>query len=232
MSLEDKVRRLIEARIKRGRVVGAVTLVDGKRNKVFINKNLAKSYLASIRSLKSEITLREELKFNDLLRLPGILSLVEERLPAERVWPQLKPLINAALENLVSARLKEGKSLYIYLKKRAQILQASAQQVQARFKRAIHRRLVKIDSNDERVSFLRESDISEELQRLIFHIRNFKSKIAKSGSVGKELDFIAQEMQREANTIAAKSFDTSVSSKVIQIKSQIEKIREQTQNVE
>jgi uncharacterized protein (TIGR00255 family) len=89
-----------------------------------------------------------------------------------------------------------------------------------------------ITTDEERNSFLKETDISEEVERLAFHIRNFKHKLSKNGPAGKELDFIAQEMQREANTLAAKTFDTVISSRVVQIKSQIEKIREQAQNIE
>ena len=232
LSLEEKVRQAIETKIKRGRLICVVTLSNGKRSSVFINSNLAKSYLGSVQTLRRQLHIKDALNLNDLLRLPGVLSLVEKRLPAERVWPQLKPLINAAVDNLVAARQKEGRALYVYLKKRAQILKNNTMQVKARFDKAIKERLVKIKDNDERACFLKGTDISEELQRLIFHVRNFKNKIAKSAAVGKELDFIAQEMQREANTIAAKSFDASISNRVIQIKSQIEKIREQTQNVE
>jgi len=232
LSLEDRVRQAIETKIKRGRLICIVTMTNGKRSSASINKNLVKGYMHSVASLKKQLGIKEGLGLNDLLRLPGVVSLVEQRLPTERIWPRLKPLVNAALENLITARQKEGKGLYIYLKKRAQALQANAAQVSTRFKKAIKESFSKIKGNEERVGFLKETEISEELQRLVFHIRNFKNKIAKSAAVGKELDFIAQEMQREANTIAAKSFDTSISNRVIQIKSQIEKIREQTQNVE
>ncbi len=232
LSLEDSVRKIIESKIKRGRLICAVTLTNGKRNSAFINENLLKGYLRSVSSLKKRLRLEDDLTLDDLLRLPGVMSLVEHRLSPERVWSRLKPLINTALDNLVSARQKEGNALYSYLKDRAQILETNVMQVKARFSKAIKERLGKIKNNEERVSFLKETDIGEELQRLVFHIRNFKTKIAKCCAVGKELDFIAQEMQREANTMAAKSFDASISSRVIQIKSQIEKIREQTQNVE
>lgn len=232
LALEDRVRQAIESRIKRGRLICVVTLANGKSSSVFINKNLVKGYINSAASLKRQLRVKDDLGLSDILRLPGVLSLVERRLPAERVWPQLKPLLNAALDNLVAARQKEGRALYVYLKKRAQILKANAEQVRLRYAKAIKKRLSKIQDNEERSSFLKGTDISEELQRLIFHVGNFKTKITKSAAVGKELDFIAQEMQREANTISAKSFDVSVSKRVIQIKSQIEKIREQTQNVE
>ena len=93
-------------------------------------------------------------------------------------------------------------------------------------------KLTKIKTDEERAAFLKDKDITEEMERLVFHIRNFKTKLAQTGAIGKELDFIAQEMQREANTMAAKCCDVFISARVVQIKSQIEKIREQVQNIE
>jgi len=100
------------------------------------------------------------------------------------------------------------------------------------FKKAVQKRLRHLASDEEQSSFLKESDITEELERLDFHISSFKNKITQSGSIGKELDFISQEMQREANTMGAKACDKMISGKVVQMKSQIEKVREQLQNVE
>ncbi|MDP2044407.1 MAG: DUF1732 domain-containing protein, partial [Candidatus Omnitrophota bacterium] len=103
--------------------------------------------------------------------------------------------------------------------------------IKQRFAVAIKSRLKKIGV-EERSAFLKSADITEEMDRLNFHIRNFQHKIVKGGPVGKELDFITQEMQREANTLAAKSFDLDISGRAVQMKSQIEKIREQVQNIE
>ena len=89
-----------------------------------------------------------------------------------------------------------------------------------------------ISSPDERSGFLKSTDITEELERLAFHVKNFHAKLAQNAPMGKELDFIAQEMQRETNTLAAKSFDAVIAGRVVQMKSQIEKIREQVQNIE
>jgi uncharacterized protein (TIGR00255 family) len=140
--------------------------------------------------------------------------------------------LERALDDLVKTRKNEGQALHKYLKKRAEALSINLQAVKLRFKEAIKAKLSILITDEERSSFLKESDINEELERLTFHIGNFKNKLTQSGPVGKELDFIAQEMQREANTLAAKSFDVGVSGKVVEMKSQIEKIREQVQNIE
>jgi uncharacterized protein (TIGR00255 family) len=133
---------------------------------------------------------------------------------------------------LLKMRQKEGRAIYGYLKNRADSLKYNLSAIKSRFKKAIEEKLKQIHTNEERSGFLKDTDITEEIERLAFHIHSFKNKLVKSGSVGKELDFIAQEMQREANTLAAKSFLAAISGRVVQMKSQIEKIREQIQNIE
>ena len=93
-------------------------------------------------------------------------------------------------------------------------------------------RLARLSTDEEKSSFLKTADITEEIDRLKYHVGNFQRKLTQRGPVGKELDFIAQEMQREANTMGAKSCDTKISARVIQMKGEIEKIREQVQNIE
>ena len=166
------------------------------------------------------------------MHLPGVLSLEEGRVPAESIWPRLKVLVERSVSELARTRSKEGKALFVFLKRRAQGLKEQLEIIKTRNKKIIKDRLAGFSTDDERCAFLKDANVSEELERLAFHIRNFSGKLSKAGSVGKELDFIAQEMQREANTMGAKSCDAIVSSRVVQVKSQIEKIREQVQNIE
>jgi len=133
---------------------------------------------------------------------------------------------------LLAARQKEGQALASLLRERAQLLKKDLIFIKQRYAVGIKNRLKKIQLPEERASFLKSADIAEEMDRLSFHIKNFQDKIIKGGSVGKELDFITQEMQREANTLAAKAFDLIISGRAVQMKSQIEKIREQVQNIE
>jgi uncharacterized protein (TIGR00255 family) len=148
------------------------------------------------------------------------------------VWPRLKKQLHVALSELLKTRFKEGQALGGYLKRNAEALKAHLDLVKIRFRQASKEKLKLFASDEERASFLKDSDISEEISRLEFHIRNFKNKLHNHSAIGKELDFIAQEMQREANTMAAKSFDAAISARTVAIKSQIEKIREQAQNIE
>ena len=232
LCLEDKIKKQIEGKIKRGRVICSINIAGGKASDVHINKELLKKYLATLKNIKRQFGINDDVSFNTLIHLPGILSLGENNISGDGIWPRLRTLVNQALDGLVVTRQTEGKSLYGHLKSRVEASQASLEYIKTRFKKAIKDKLKKLDTDEEKTGFLKDSDIAEEIERLAFHLQNFKNKSLKSGSIGKELDFIAQEMQREANTMAAKSFDIAVSARVVQVKSQIEKVREQVQNIE
>ncbi len=230
--LEERIRKEIESRIKRGRVVCVVNITGAKGSTVSLNKALLKNYIVTLEGVKRQFKIRDGIDVNTLIHLPGVLSLEENITSRTNIWPPLKVLVNRALEDLLKTRQKEGEALAVFLKKRGEFLKESLGIVGVRFKKALKKKLDKIETDEERSGFLKATDISEELERLVFHIRNFKSKLSAAGPVGKELDFIAQEMQRETNTLAAKLFDAAISSRVVQMKSQIEKIREQVQNIE
>jgi uncharacterized protein (TIGR00255 family) len=230
--LEDKIKKEIEAKIKRGRVTCVVTITGSKAPKVFVNKKLLQGYVAKLKNLKKEFQLEDGLRLDTLIHLPGVLSLEEDKIPKEIIWLRLKTVLHGAIDHLVKMRLREGKATYFYLNNRAKTLSQLLGQAKARFKKAIKEKIRSISTDEERSNFLKDADITEEIERLSFHIRSLKNKLSKAGPIGKELDFIAQEMQREVNTMAAKSLEAVISAKAVQMKGQIEKIREQAQNIE
>jgi uncharacterized protein (TIGR00255 family) len=232
LSLEGRVKKEIERRVQRGRITCAIHIIGARPSKVFINKGLLRDYLSQFNQIREEFRIDGEAGIDTLVHLPGILSLEEDSISALNIWPRLKILLVAALEELLKARRKEGRATQRFLKNRAESLKLSLAAVKERFKKAVREKLKGIDKAEERVAFLKGADISEEIERLSYHVGNFKSRLSKAGLVGKELDFIAQEMQREANTLAAKTFDLIISGRIVQIKSQIEKLREQVQNIE
>ncbi len=232
ISLEDKLKKEIEGKISRGRIYCAINIREQVAQGIFLNRKLLKNYLHQLNSIKKEFKINDGLSLDSLIRLPGILSLKENKPTGGHVWEQLKPIFLQALTGLLSARQKEGSALAGLLKSRSQRLKKDLAFIKQRFAAAIKNRLNKIQAQEERLAFLKGADIAEEIDRLHFHIKNFQQKIIKGGVVGKELDFITQEMQREANTLAAKSFDLVISGRAVQMKSQIEKIREQVQNIE
>lgn len=232
LSLEETIKKEVQSRLKRGRITLVMNIIGGLTSSVFINKKLLKEYIAVLKNTKDQFRIKDEISINTLIHLPGVLSLTENSVSTAKIWPALKPLVHRALTDLEKMRKKEGGALYGYLIIRAQALKRDLETVKVRFKKVIKAKLTKLKTDEERSSFLKDTDISEEIERLSFHIRNFNHKLSADSYIGKELDFIAQEMQRETNTMGAKCPDTVISTKVVQIKSQIEKIREQAQNIE
>lgn len=232
LSLEDRVKNEIESRLKRGRITCVFNITGGQANEVFINEALLKKYITKLTKIQQQFHLENGLSIDTLICLPGVLSLEEKDIDKAVIWQQLKVLVNHVLVDLLRMRQKEGTALQGVLKNRAHELKSDLDGIKARFKEVVKNKTADMKSDDERASFLKDVDITEEVERLTFHIKNFTQKLAKNGPVGKEMDFIAQEMQRETNTIGAKCCDTAISAKVVQIKSHIEKIREQVQNIE
>jgi len=232
ISLEDKLKKEIEGKISRGRIYCAINIKDQVAQGIFVNRKLLKNYLHELNGIKKEFNIKDGLSLDSLIRLPGILSLKENKPTGRHIWDKLKPVFGQALMGLLKARQKEGEALANLLKNRTELLKRDLVFVKQRWTIAIENRIKTIQTQEERLAFLKGADIAEEIDRLHFHIKNFQQKIASTGAVGKELDFITQEMQREANTLAAKSFDMVISGRAVQMKSQIEKIREQVQNIE
>jgi len=230
--LEEKIKKEIAKKIKRGRVVCLLNIITKPRERFLINKQLLKEYYSSLSSLRRQLNIKQPLQLDTLIHLPGVLSIEEGRNHNHKTWRKLKTLINVVLADLVTTRVKEGQALYLDLKQRNEELKNNLEVIKKRFKRVIKEKVSKIPTAEEKASFIKSSDITEEIIRINYHVNNFKKKLKKSGLIGKELDFIAQELSREANTMGAKSIDAIISSSVVAMKSQIEKIREQLQNVE
>lgn len=232
ISLEDKFKKEVESRIRRGRLTCVVYLEKKLSPQISINRQLLDEYVRVVGQLTKLYSLKDGVKVDTLINLPGVISVTEKNIPAEKLWPGLKKILSGALDDLVAMRRKEGRALFGHLKAQGESLSESIDFVKSRFKEAIKEKIVVFTTDAERAAFLKESDITEELQRIAFHARSFRQKLAAAVPIGKELDFICQEMQREANTTGAKSCDVQISSRVVQIKSEIEKLREQVQNVE
>jgi uncharacterized protein (TIGR00255 family) len=232
LALEEKIKKIIEGKIKRGRVTCVVNVFGRNPGSVEINTLLLKRYIDKINKAKKELGIKDSISLDSLIRLPGILALEEKSLSVVGIWPALKVALMAALNNLSKSRKKEGIALQGYLKGQAEELKKRLTLIKSILRVSLRERLKRFATDEERGAFLKDTDTTEEIDRLSFHIRNLQSKIKVNTSVGKEIDFIAQELQREANTLAAKTFDKAVSAQVLKVKSIIEKIREQAQNIE
>jgi uncharacterized protein (TIGR00255 family) len=249
--LEAQIRDQINRRVARGRVTVRVSVhaAEGASSKMRIDSKLAKAYLKELRSLGKSLHLDEVVTLDMLLRAPGVFQPVEEIGEAEELWPATQKALNAALDVLLKMREREGACLAKDLKSRVALLRAGVKRVQERAPKVAERYRDQLLSRiqaagieapgltEERLVkevfyFADRSDITEELTRLQSHFQQFDDCVKSEEPVGRTLDFLSQEINREINTIGSKANDTDISREVVLLKAELEKFREQVQNVE
>jgi len=247
---EEKIKEQLQKKIKRGRINLVLTYERKKsEDAVSVDKVLVKKYGKIIFELKRELGLKGEVEIGELLSaFPSIITHQEAEIDIEKLWPAVKEALTCALDAVIKMRRVEGRSLYDDLIKRANAILANVSKIRERLpavvtehKRKLYRRVRELKPlpgfnegrlEEEVAIFAKNCDVTEEIIRLAAHLNNFKKALDRRGEVGKELDFIAQELYREINTIGSKASDFRISRWAIKIKSEIEKIREQVQNIE
>ena len=250
--LEAQVRESIHRSVARGRVNVRISLhaAEGKLSaRKHINLALAKDYTAEFARLAKALKISGEITLDQVLRAPGVFHTDEELAGEEDFWPTVEKALNQSLAALLKMREREGSHLAKDLSTRIGIMQKSVAQVQKQspltaenYRQQLLERiksagLENIAPNDERllkeiVLFADRSDISEELTRLQSHFQQFADCCKSKEPVGRTLDFLAQEMNREINTIGSKANDAVISREVVTLKAELERFREQAQNVE
>lgn len=250
--LEAQVRDEINRRIARGRTTARVSLhaAEGKEGaRVQVNKALAEAYVRELRKLARQLDLSDGLSVELLVRVPGILESNARPSDAEALWPGVKKALEQALAMLLKMRAREGAHLkkdlcdrISTMRKAVARVRKEAPMVQKRYRDQLLERikaagLQELQIDEERISkevvyFADRSDISEELTRLQSHFQQFDDCVKSAEPVGRTLDFLAQEMNREINTIGSKANDGAISKDVVLLKTELEKFREQAQNVE
>ena len=249
LELEPRVRDEINAHISRGRLTVAVGLhaKEGKRAGP-INVAAAKEYREQLKALRKALKLDGDITLDQVLRGPGVLDSENVEIAVEAVWPALRKALKAALDQFVKMRQVEGEALAADLRKRTLSMQKHvktigvlAPKVMEHHRGSLLERAAKagleIEPSDERllkeiVFFADRSDISEELTRLRSHLDQFFVQLAKDEPVGRTLDFLLQEMFRETNTIGNKANFLAISQLIVGMKTELEKLREQVQNIE
>ena len=230
-SIENKIRRMIQREIHRGRVTVFMKIIKKEGQEVVLNKDIARKHLRNVARLKKEVGVKGELSLSDLVRLPGVLEAKETVLNPEALWPVLEKGFAKALGGLVNMRKSEGRSLALDVKDKLKRMLLQIKKIQIKARSILNEKKKKLTKEEFR-SFQKSVDVNEEIIRLVHYIDEIAPLLKSKISVGKKIDFIAQEMQRETNTIGSKLQDKVVSNAVIALKSKIEKIREQSQNVE
>lgn len=254
--LEGKIRKQISQSISRGRVDVFVTLTDNApgKSEIKVDKEMVLAYNNALNEVAETIDVKNEIndaqKILFLLRSNGVINTQETQSDAEYYWSFLADTLGVALDNLLAMRIKEGNNIYEDLQNRIKTISDNLLLVEERapivieeFHKRINERVEEllneyvqaVDKDKilhEVALFAERTNVTEEIVRLKSHIEQFLKTIEIKTPVGRKLDFIVQEFNREANTIASKANDFPTTQIIVEIKSEIEKIREQIQNIE
>ena len=230
-SIESKIRQIIQRDLYRGRVTVSMKITQKEEGKAVLNKDMVRAHLKNINKLKKEFSITGALPLQDLVKLPGVLEAKDVLVDVEAVKPALEKSLKKAISGLINMRRSEGRSLAVDIMDKIKRMSLQTKNIQKKAKTILQEKKKKL-SEEEFRSVQRSSDVNEEITRLLHYIEEITPLLKCNISVGKKIDFIAQEMQRETNTIGSKLQDKVVSNAVIALKSKIEKIREQAQNIE
>jgi len=249
-SLEPKVRELISSRLSRGKVNVYVGFDDndGSAEQYRINKAALKAYYRQLLQVKKELKLSGDLSVRDLLLLPEIARPEDVSIDERVIWRNLKKVVEKALSELIAMRRREGQTMSRDMKKRLDIVARQTREIKKIAGKAVDtyrdkltKRLEELLESpvpdylriEEQIALMAEkTDITEECTRFLSHVEQYRQALNSREPAGKRLNFVLQEMNREANTIASKSTDAAISSIVINVKEEVERMRELVQNVE
>lgn len=247
---ESAIRGLLKEYIQRGKVDLFITCEDMTEENVSIkyNRDVAAKYLEYLRQMSADFGLEDDVRVSTLSKYPEVFSMEEAQVDEEGIWKTLEKALRGAAEMFVDTRIREGENLKADLLSKldemlshVEFIEARSPQIIAEYRKKLTDRVqelledAKVDENrllTEVTIFADKVCVDEEIVRLKSHIASTKQELLKGGSIGRKLDFLAQEMNREANTILSKSNDLEISNCGIELKTLIEKVREQIQNIE
>lgn len=247
--IEDKIRKQIANKITRGKVEVSVSFFDfsNKSKNVVLNKEIAKEYIKQLREIADENNLSENISVVEIAKLPDILNSIDSD-NDEEITNETLQCLNMALDSLIDMRKAEGENikqdLLIRIERVKNLVDKIAENskgIVEEYVSKLEKRVKEILKNDvvdenriaqEAVIYADKTSIEEELTRLNSHIVQFKELVNSDGPVGKKLDFMIQEMNRETNTIGSKAGSGEITNAVIDLKVELEDIREQVQNIE
>ena len=248
--LEPEVRRQVSERISRGRVNVRISLerCDGQEGALLVDEALAQRYVEAARRVSETTGAEVRIAAADLFRAPGVFRMEESFAEADTVRDLVRQSLEIGLSRLIAMQEEEGTHLQSDLQARLEVIAENVAGVKERsprvvegYRKNLFARLesagLEIDLDDERVLreiglFAERSDIAEELTRIASHLNQFRRYFESTEPVGRPLDFLCQELNREFNTIGSKANDAEIAQRIVQAKTELEKIREQVQNVQ
>jgi len=247
---ENRIKEIIRSQVSRGRIDVSLRLdtVGEEKVQLSVDLELAQQYYRVLQELREKLQLKDEVTLNLLAGTKDLITAKEESGDIEPYWQEILPILKQSFKNMDDMKRLEGESLTKDLQQRlehiAQQLQIIKQQFPSHLKAnlsRLHERLrsllegMEIDPSrfQQEVAFLAErTDITEEIVRAESHLAQFSSLLEGNEPVGRKMDFLLQEIHREVNTVSAKANDAEISQRVVEMKSELEKIREQVQNIE
>ncbi|HHX11880.1 MAG TPA: YicC family protein [Clostridiales bacterium] len=247
---ETSIRSYLKKAINRGKIDVFITYEDYSENNVCVkyNEDLAREYYENLKKMSESFNIDLNIRVSELSRYPDVFSLEEQTIDEKELWDFIEKAISGATEHFIETRIKEGENLKLdiagkldnmltmidYIEERSpEILKEYREKLMTKVNEILAD--TKIDESivaTEVTVFADKICVDEETVRLRSHIKNMKDTLDDEDSVGRKLDFIAQEMNREANTILSKANDLAISNIAIDLKTEIEKVREQIQNIE
>ena len=248
--LEEKLKSFVQGKVSRGKVDVGVTIfnIEGKDSQIEVNQSIAVGYIDALRKANETIGLTDDLALSQLIRLPDIFNVIKTTEDEEVIWNLVKIVAEEALNNFVSMRETEGQKMKEDIKSRLSYISELVAKVEKRspmvteaYRERLYNKISEI-LNDKKIDeqrilteaaiFSEKTAVDEETVRLKSHIHQFTELLDAKESVGRKLDFLIQEFNRESNTIGSKAQDVEITRIVVELKSEIEKIREQIQNIE
>lgn len=249
---ESRVLETVQGRLSRGRITGEIRVTWAEAAQAAgakVDLGLARAAVGALRAAAKKLDLPDDLKASALLALPGLVAFEHGERDLEALWPTVRQALEAALAKLQAMRKKEGAALGRDLRMRLGILRKLAREIAARapgvaetYRANLLKRIAAalpgsdLAADDrllkEVALFADKADVTEELVRLDSHFRQAEDALKAGGVVGRALDFLVQEMGREINTIGSKANDAEIARRVVAAKAELERFREQVQNVE
>jgi len=249
--LEERVKKAVKEKISRGKIDIYINIdyINESAIDIKVDIALAKSYKNTLEDLTKELEIEDSIRLFNILSMPEIVKIEKKELDEDTIWQSLNVSLGDALNDILKMKSIEGKSMKEDMLSKLKDIEVMVNEIEDRtpfvvleYKERLRERIseildkdVEVDENRllyEVVLFADKSNINEEVVRLKSHISQFRSIVDEDDVVGRKLDFLIQEMNREANTIGSKANDLVISRNVVTIKSEIEKIREQVQNIE
>lgn len=249
-ALEERIRKVMQSEVSRGRVEVTLSISGGARagKSVSVDKNLAEAYYKALKELAEVLGARSGVSIEQLASLPGVVSVEEEPESPDAWWPAVEAALRAALETFIAMREAEGRHLTEDMARSVKRLEDWVEEIalqapkvveayRERLAQRVAELAAEVDVDENRLAtevalFADRVDINEEIVRLTSHLRRLHETLTGTGPVGRKMDFVLQEVHREFNTIGSKANDSEIAGIVVEAKGELERLREQAQNIE